>query len=403
MMNYLKKQIEAIRQSPSLKVYGFFLSLTHIWTFFYWNKRGFFVSSQSEINVEPLCFPIFPDCDLFRQSLSPETWQWILYAYLFVAALSCVLWFGQRVLGWAYSALALVTAFKLFLHLSNYNFMGNYHYMAHAITLAFLFVPAKDSVIKTLIVSFYLAAGFLKINIDWLSGAAMIRTPWLTGELLSLSLFYVLFLELIFVFGLIHPKRWIRWFCLMQFLAFHIFSWHIVGFYYPLIMFCLLSIFIYDEYFLWKNNRPVPNILENLLKGKEPKVVYATLIVFFSLQIFPFIITPDPSLSGAARLSSLNMFDSKTQCHSLLVAHTDRGSTHIRRSMKNLGVRLRCDPLIFLNQAHQLCRKNKKFKEINRLSLQLFSKRVTSQHYKKVLDINDVCSLEFPLWAEVTH
>lgn len=401
LSSYLNHQISEINNSLQLRIYGLCLALTHLWTFLYWNKRGFFVNAQSSNNVEPLCFPFFPDCDLFRESISPGVWQIILYAYLFVGVFTAICYFQKRLNSIGYWFLIVATFFKLFLHLSNYNFMGNYHYMVHFVSLAFLFLPNKLDIPKYLIVGFYIAAGFLKINIDWLSGAAMIRTPYITGNFLSFSLYYVIFLELIFVFGLIHPNKWVRWGALAQFLFFHAFSWHIVGFFYPMVMFSLLGTFLVEEYFLYKDKGQIKNRLLNLVSGKETKTVYGVLALFTFLQVLPFTMVSDPSLSGVARLSSLNMFDSKTKCHSLMVAKTKNGSFHIRPNIKNLGVRLRCDPLVFLNQAHQLCRKNKEFQEIEKLSLHLFTRRITSHRYKKVLAIDDVCQLNSPLWGEL--
>ena len=398
MINYISKQIQTIHKDPVLKIYGLLLSLTHVWTFLYWNKRNFFMNSQSSLNSEPICFPFFPDCDLFRAQFSPEFWQGILYFYVFSAIFVSLVFLQKKWQALAYWGLAFITLFKLGLHLSNYNFMGNYHYMAHFVTLAYLLAPHKKSLIKYLIIAFYISAGFLKINIDWLSGAAMIRTPYLYGTPLRLSLVYVLFLELIFVFGLIHPNRKLRYFCLLQFFAFHLFSWHVVGFFYPMVMFSLLGVFYLPEYF---DRKYEPKELLKFISIKEYKSIYIILALFTGLQLLPFTMVDDPSKSGVARLSSLNMFDSKTSCHSLMVAKTDNGTIHLRPPIKNMGVRLKCDPLVFLNQAHQICRKNKETNEIKELSLHLFTRRVTSSEYKKVLAIKDICSLNNPLWAEL--
>ena len=314
-----------------------------------------------------------------------------------------MLFLNKKGVGWAYGLFAVVSLVKLGLHVSNYNFMGNYHYMVHILSLVFLLLPHKKIVSKYLIVGFYIAAGFLKINIDWLSGAAMISSPYISGDFLVTSLYYVIFLELIFVFGLLHQNRWIRQITLVQFIGFHLFSWHIVGFFYPLVMFSLLSVFIIDEYFYFKKITTPKDHLLAFFNGKEAKVVYISLSLFTFLQVLPFILVADPSLSGSARLSSLNMFDSKTECHSILIAHTKKGAVHINKPMKNLGVRLKCDPLIFLNQAFQLCRKNNEFQELDRLSLSLLSKRVTQTQYKKILDIKDLCKHSSPLWAEVSN
>ncbi len=402
MTKFWQKQIQEIQADWSLPFYGAALSLTHVWTYMYWARYSFFVNSQSRINAEPICFPFFPSCDLFRDFFSPQTWQVVLFVYLALAVATTVFFFTRNLVPIACKMLAGLTLFKFLLHMSNYNFMGNYHYMAYFVTLAYLLLPHKKSLIKYLIVVFYIAAGSLKINIDWLSGAAMIRLPFVSGSFYIFSLFYVVLLELVLIFGVLSSKNWVRWITFAQLLAFHAFSWHIVGFYYPLVMFSILSLFFLDEWLFLKKGVTVPPLLTDLFQRCAPKVVYTTLGLFILMQLLPFIMVSDASLSGAPRLSSLNMFDSKTHCHAIYLADTERGQVHLQAPEKNLGVRLKCDPLIFLNQAHQLCRKNKDYKEIKKLSLALFSRRVTEKKYTKVLDIKDVCSLEAPLWAEIT-
>jgi hypothetical protein len=398
----IKKQLEEIQQNWILQIYGAALGLTHVWTFMYWNRNGFFLNSQSGINSEPLCFPFFPDCDLFRQSIAMETWNIILYGYLFLGILTVVSFLSKKIVGFAWSLLLAVSLTKFFLHMSNYNFMGNYHYMVYFVTLAFLFIPNKVTTIKHLIVAFYIAAGFLKVNIDWLSGAAMISSPYIGGPLLIASLFYVLFLELIFVFGLLHRNKWVRVAVLLQLIGFHAFSWHIVGFFYPMVMFCLLAIYPLDEWQARKNNKTLPNDLINFFQFKTNKPTLVMLGLFLIMQLVPLLMVKDPSMSGAARLPSLNMFDSKTYCHTLLVAHTSQGTIHFKKPLKNLGTRLKCDPIVYLNVAHQICRENKETKEIDRLSLAIFTRRVTQSQYKKVLDVKNVCELKNPLWAELS-
>ena len=404
--HYVKAQVKEVQENWVLPFYGAALALTHLWTFLYWNRGSFFVTSQSPLNAEPLCFPFFPDCDLFRSSLSSQTWEIILYSYLGLTLVTILSFGWPRKQGLSMGLLLILTLMKFALHMSNYNFMGNYHYMIYFVTFSFLFLPHKTSSIKHLMVAFYVAAGFLKVNMDWLSGAAMIQSPFISGNLLTLSLFYVLFLELIFSFGLLHKNPWIRRGVLVQYGLFHAFSWHIVGFFYPLVMFCLLSIFGLEEFSLIKKGytqkeKKTSNELLELFRLKAPKPVLALLAAFIILQLIPLLWVKDPSLSGAPRLPSLNMFDSKTQCHSLLVLHTDQGVVHLKKPLKRLGVRLKCDPLVYLNRGYQLCRKNKKFKDIKKISLTLFSKRVTQTHYKKVLDIKDLCPLKNPLWAEL--
>lgn len=400
MIDFFKRQVQEIYHDKGLQLYGFFLSLTHIWSFLYWQRGDFFIHSQSGLNSEALCFPFFPNCDVWRGLLSMNQWSLVLWTYGLISFVVALLFLSQKKRNLAYWGFTFITLIKVSLHLSNYNFMGNYHYMIHGLSFLFLWAPHKKQIIKYFLVAFYVSSGLLKMNIDWLSGAAMISPPWLNDKLLSLSLFYVVLLELVLVFGLLSSKKWLRWLTLLQLLAFHAFSWHIVGFFYPLVMFSLLSLFFIDEYREFKGQIQIPSLGQDLMRGQAAKSTYLLLLIFWLLQVSPHLITSDPSLSGAARLSSLNMFDAKAECHPLLVVHKEKELIHMDRPLRSLGVRLNCDPLVYLNQAHKLCRKQQESPEFKRLSLSLFSKRVTDYEYTKVLDLQDVCSLSFPLWGE---
>ncbi len=400
--DYLRQQQKIIFSSLSLKTYGFFLTLTHLWTFLYWRNYNFFLNAQGSQNSEALCFPFFPNCDLFRIFIADSLWLTLLYFYAAVTLITGFFFLSDGQKKWGYYGLLILTFYKLFLHLSNYNFMGNYHYMIYILSLIYLFSPEKKKIIALAIVSFYLAAGLLKINVDWLSGAAMITTPWLNGRLLIYSLFYVVFLELFLIFGLYSTQKWIRYFTILQLLLFHAFSWHIVGFFYPLMMFSALSFFILQEYEFVKKTDSFQSLFTPLKPIKEHLPLILFLFVFWGMQALPFALSPDPALSGSLRLSALNMFDAKAECHSLMVAHRKGSAVHLEPPLKNLGVRMGCDPLVFLNQAHQLCRKNRKSTEFERLSLHLFSKRVTQHQYQNILALDDVCKIKNPLWAELS-
>lgn len=399
MINYIKNQIEQIKETPGLSLFGAFLTVSHFYAIALWNKNSFFVSKLSSTNSEPICFPFFPNCDTFF-NLSENSLQIFLYFYLSltIAGLFCFL--QKKLISFAYLIFFVLFIFKIGIHLSNYNFMGNYHYMANFVYLAFLFLPKKKLVIKYLIVAFYFAAGTLKINIEWLSGAAMISPPVIMGDFLVSSLFYVVLLELVFVFGLLSSSRIFRWFTLAQFIGFHIFSWHIVGFFYPMMMFSMLSIFLIDEFLYFKKTLVPKNHLPLFFSFKERPIIYVVLSIFVFMQIFPFLFTKDPSLSGSLRLSSLNMFDAKTHCKIMMVAHRKGQTIHLSSSRKKRGVRIKCDPIVYLNQVNQWCRKNKHSKEFDRLSFSIVSRRSTELDYKPVLFFNDACSQKNLLWSE---
>ena len=162
----------------------------------------------------------------------------------------------------------------------DYRFMGNYHYMPFLVSFMFLFIPQKLFFIPLLLVCFYFFAGLLKVsNLDWLTGLAFpenLDFPLFFNENIKLILcFYVVCLEIIGVWCLVFiqtnckGKELLNTFAFFrrktatkkirsrniktiwkimiyfQLILFHALSYFIVGYFYPLIMFCLLSLFFF--------------------------------------------------------------------------------------------------------------------------------------------------------------
>ena len=98
-------------------LYGFFLSLTHVWSFLYWKQGDFFIHSQSGLNSEALCFPFFPNCDIWRGFLSLNQWSLVLWSYGLVSFIVALLFLFPKKSNLAYWGFALITLIKLFLHL----------------------------------------------------------------------------------------------------------------------------------------------------------------------------------------------------------------------------------------------------------------------------------------------
>ncbi len=414
--HFLKKQIQEIQNSKILRFYGIFLGLTHVLTFFYWNQSSFFVNSQSPLNSDPLCYPFFPGCDFFQHLVPTAVWQVVLFSYLLISLFSIWCFLNKNQTKKAFFLLMSGTFIKLILYLSNYGFADDHHFMIHLVLLLYLFVPHKKTTIGYLIPAFYVAAGFSKINSDWL-GATPLHIPWVSDSFPQAVPIYIIFLQAFLGPALLSAHRWLCWLILLELLAFHALSSLTVGFYDPLLMICLLSLFFMDEFFdFWpsvsgqgfntklfirKLFKPkTKSHLKLFFNGKEKISVYICLFVFTFLQVVPSILVNHPHLSGVPQMFSLNLSWSKNRCKVLLMTHRKGESVHLAKPVVKKD-HLNCNPIVYLNQAHQLCRKNQKFMEFKSLSLSLVAKRTGESQYKKILDIQDVCQLKNPLWAEL--
>src|SRR5262249_35413174 len=149
-----------------------------------------------------------------------------------------------RLVPWAYAALVLVNALKLAIMLLDYRLRMNQHYMGFFATFAYLFVPGKRDALRVLVTLFYFWAGTLKLNWEWISGAGLYRPMWpFSAAGVGVAGVYVIVLELGVAWGLLANRAWFFWGRFAQFLVSHALSWQFVGFFYPLLIFAILTIF----------------------------------------------------------------------------------------------------------------------------------------------------------------
>lgn len=390
MIRYFQRQISEIAENPVLQLYGFALTFVHALTLMFLGRSNF--SSLFSNFENPVCWPYFPSCSSLTWSSSTlEALLWV-YGALIVATFIC---FSLRRVTAAYVLSAVLLIFKFSLLSLSYQFMGNYHYMPQLIQLLWLLAPHKVEILRLMLVAFYVAAGTLKLNLEWLSGATLLREPMIKGPLLSLALFYVPLLEIVLIFGLLAKRRWIQILTLAQLAAFHAFSWHIVGDYYPMVMLGLLSFFVF---LLLEKKNEERGGLDALFGGRLAKTSWVVLGVFAFAQLFPAVITQDAALSGAPRIASLNMLDAWSDCSAVLQYRDEKGHWAQAAPFRtNNVVRIACDPLVFLNETRLHCAQA----PIKDARLILFSKRSTDRDYKKVLDVKNACDRSALLWAEV--
>src|SRR5262249_24124233 len=120
----------------------------------------------------------------------------------------------------------------------------NQHYMAFFVTVPFLAIPRKREAIRLVVPCFYFWAGVLKLNREWLSGAALYGDIWFfIPATRPGACAYVFILAGAFFVGLWARNPWIFWPVFVHFLAFHVISFSVVSFFYPLLMFSILAIF----------------------------------------------------------------------------------------------------------------------------------------------------------------
>ncbi|HSI04984.1 MAG: hypothetical protein ACAI38_05065 [Myxococcota bacterium] len=359
--------------------FGAALTATHLLTVYFWREMLPRIAKRDGA----ICWPQLPDCEAYRPLLRAFA-DTGLAIYAMCAALVVALFLTRRFRRVALGGLALLTVVKLGVIAQDFRFMGNFHDMPLMATIAYLMAPRRLDVAQTALVAFYVGAGVLKINVEWLSGAAMIRPSVLAGTLLErFALAYVVVLELVLVFGLLSRHRWVRWATLAQLAMFHAFSWHIVGYFYPLVMACLLSVFP----LAWRAGASLD--FGDFFSGRATRRAYAFAAVFAFCQLTPAFYPGDSALTGEGRFLSLDMFDAFSRCeHIAFVTAPERGII-VEEALPTSGsVRVHCDPIMFWNHMRRAC---DGLVADARLDAALFSRRTTAPEMLSIFELSDVC------------
>jgi hypothetical protein len=197
-------------------------------------------------------------------------------------------------------------------------------------------------------------------------------------------------MEWVVVWGLWARSRWIFWAALAQLCLFHVLSYSVVSFFYPLLMLGLLSIF------------PLCRLM-----GTDPRPAFSKpalgLVALFSLlQLMPYFFPGDTALTGEGRLFALHMFDAKIECQSRAIVRRADGSSAAVDLFMPLVPRIQCDPIVYLSRAKALCERLRHSPGFIDLDLQLESKRTSDPRAVPVIDLPGFCA-RWPSYSLLWH
>jgi hypothetical protein len=325
--------------------------------------------------------------------LSADQVRWLLLAYGSVALLVAPLFLRRRLVGYGYLGLVALTVLKLLVLALDYRLRLNQHYMALWVTGVFLAVPGKREALRLLLVLFYVWAGTLKLNWEWISGAGLYRPLWLIhGRAVIAACAYVIVLELVVSWGLLARRPWVFWGALAQLAVFHVMSWSVVGFFYPVLMFALLTILPLDR--LRQSPSSRTDLIRPLLTGGLCTGSYAVALVLSLCQLFPYAFPGDPAITGEGRLYALHMFDARIVCQTYATVQDSSGAVHRLDLRPGVSTRMNCDPHVAFNRARNLCVGRSAIPMppgATRLDLHLLARRSTEAAMHEVINVTDFC------------
>jgi hypothetical protein len=205
---------------------------------------------------------------------------------------------------------------------------------------------------------------------------------------------YVVILEMGMIWGLYSRRAWLFWGTVAQLALFHYTSWAIVGFWYPTLMTCLISILPLARLL------PPPQNAVMAIRARRRHaagLAGAVALMFAAFQLVPRAFPGDTAVTGEGRMFALHMFDALIECEATMTHHLPEGDrVEVRAESKKFPHRSRCDPLVYHAIARNACARS----PAADFDLSLRSKRNSSAGYTQVLDIRHFCATQprYTLW-----
>jgi hypothetical protein len=381
---------------PATRWYGVALSACHALTGVAWFTYKHVASLVT--GEDCVCWPFLPACAGARALLTPASATGLVVAYGALGVAAAALFAAARVRA---AVLVFVTAAVLgtSLYALDYRLRMNQTYMLSWCVAAFLFAPRKAEVLQVAVALFYVWAGALKLNREWVSGAALYEQPLLVPRVLtSEACIYVLVLELGLVWALFATSRRWRWAVYGQLVLFHAVSWKVVGYFYPLLMLAVTSIYPlvwwleHERTLTWARLRAEPSL-------RAP--VGSMAAVFSLFQLVPHFFAGDTAVTGEGRLFAIHMFDARVECEGGAVLRTAAGPV-ARATLIADGsdVRTRCDPIVIAAQANRLCRLVADRPVPTTVDVAIDAKRSTDGAMRPLVRVPDFChqGIEYSPW-----
>jgi len=395
LRKWIKSHIDEIISDRVLRLFGVALALTHILTVIFWSKTGM-PQSLSKESV-PICWPGLDFCPYLHVFSSAHI-EIILYVYGILSLLVGMSFLFRSSSKLAVAGLFVITGAKFLIMSIDIRTAMNAHPVIFLVSFIFFFVPHKRFSIKLAIILIYFAAGIIKLDHHWISGENFGRMPGFLDFIPNqFAAIYVLILELLFSPLLLARNKLLKNFALGQFVLFQTASFAFIGFFFPTVMFCLLSLFVADQIFV----EAAKDSEKNRIPFEYPPTAFSCslmvyVFMFTLLQLMPKLISSEPIFSGEGKYFSLHMFETPIRCDAkvtLIDGSNKRTEFSFFPDLRTVNPRLSCNPLSYFWRAKAVCEAHTyESSEFLDFDLEVEVRLAAESNLKPLVSIKNFCS-----------
>lgn len=385
----MRRQLAEIERDPCLQRHAWAILAGHVIVALYFLDSDALSLLLSQ--NEAICWPFFADCWQMRfDSIVPI--RLLLAGY---GALIILMGIQLRRAQWRswWWLLFCVNIYLFGLVSLDYRYRANEFYMLFWLNLVFLGAPKKRWSVPLILVSFYVWAGALKLNHEWMSGAVLYHPLWLIPKrLTAAACVYVVVLEMVMSWGLLARRRATRLAVLAQFALFHFESLSQIHWFYPALMCSMLFWFLMPA-LDWS---PDDVSVRALFTGRAPVAGYVVTGIFAAFQLAPLAYRGDPALTGQGRTLALHMFQARQICEITGTLHwTDRAPITIDLRLPTLPPRTICDPVVYFNRIQNICRSRHDNPALLDVDFLMRVRRTTDASFRTIVDEAMFCAKNY--------
>jgi hypothetical protein len=381
-----------------LRIYAAILSGIHILTGAAW--FAFKHVTTLTTGDDAVCWPFAPGCEQVRALLSPRMVGALVVTYMALGAAAIFAFLDRRAArGFFFYALASILG--LGIYALDYRLRLNQTMMFAWASAIFFFAPRPKLAIQILVPLFYAWAGTLKLTPEWLSGDALYARPlFVPDALIPAACTYVVLLELVIIWGLYAQNLRIRIAVYAQLLLFHLTSFSVVSWFYPLMMIAITAIFP----LIWRFSPDAAFTFSYLRRDAGLKRIALGIVGGFSIcQIVPHLFPGDTAISGEGRLFALHMFDARVVCEGgATITRSSGAQSRARLINEHLERRIRCDPIVLGATTERLCRhlRENDPNDVPRVDVAIDARRTSETQMHPLMHVADAChaDLGYSIW-----